>query len=117
MPSYRLVAEVLAVRGDTAPSQVLDIAREVVGRTHLVEKASLDLPLGVPQVTVRCVVEESNDDAEDHEAFDLAQRYLREMSEHVDMPRIEMRRRIKGRFVPINRPRARDGQPPTSPAG
>lgn len=105
MPSYRLVADVLAVRGDTPPSKVLDIAREVVGRTHLVEKVSLDMPRGVPQVTVRCVVEESNDDAEDHEAFDLAARYLTEMSEVVDMPRVEVRRRVKGRFVPVNRPR------------
>lgn len=108
MPSYRILAEVHAVKGETEPTQVLDIAREVVSRTHLVEKVSLDLPRGVPVVTVRCVVTESNDDAEDHEAFGLAQRYLVAMSEFVDVRRVEVRRRIKGRFEPINRPRPRE---------
>ncbi len=107
MPSYRILAEVHAVKGETEPTQVLDIAREVVSRTHVVEKVSLDLPRGVPVVTVRFVVEESNADAEDHEAFDLASRYLVAMSEFVDIRRVEVRRRIKGRFEPINRPRPR----------
>lgn len=104
MPSYRLLAEVTAVKGETRPTDVLVIAREVVERTHLVEKVSLDLVRGTPVVTVRLVVPESNDDAEDHEAFDLAQRYLVAMSEFVDVRRVEVRRRIKGRFEPITRP-------------
>ena len=29
MPSYRILAEVMAVKGETQPTQVLDIAREV----------------------------------------------------------------------------------------
>lgn len=104
MPSYRLLAEVTAVKGETRPTDVLVIAREVVERTHLVEKVSLDLVRGTPVVTVRLVVPESNDDVEDHEAFDLAQRYLVSMSEFVDIRRVEVRRRIRGRFEPITRP-------------
>lgn len=107
MPSYRILAEVVTVRAGTRPEEVLDRAREVVGRTHLVEKVSLDLPRGVPVVTVRCVVPESNDDTEDHEAFDLAQRYMREMDAYAPIRRLEVRRRIKGRFEPINRPRSK----------
>ena len=62
-----------------------------------------------PEFTEQAVGQASlYDEAEDHEAFDLAQRYLVAMSEFVDVRRVEVRRRIKGRFEPINRPRPRE---------
>ncbi len=68
MPSYRVAVDVHGIAPGTAPETLLPRAAEILGRTHHVEDASVEMPRGQPQIHLRFLVTDAastDDEGED----------------------------------------------------
>ena len=101
MPSYRAVLQITGLRPGNAPERVMEAAKEAVGSLHLVEADRLDVVRGVPQITVRYLVEAANDDDELAAARAAALVMQDAVEDVATTGRLQVLRRRRGAWVPV----------------
>lgn len=94
MPSFRVQLSVHGVRSGHRPSDVLDAAGRAVPEAAHCDDVRLDVPRGVPVVTVRFSIAPGNRDDEDARAWACAEAVRNVLDEVavVSPPRVFRRR-------------------------
>ncbi|WP_369046398.1 hypothetical protein [Sinomonas sp. P10A9] len=101
MPSYRAVLQITGLRPGTAPERVMDAAREALGSMRHVEAHQIDVVRGVPQITLRFLVEAEND-ADERAAARAAALAMQDAVEDVAATgRLQVLVRRRGSWVPV----------------
>lgn len=103
MPSFRAGVAIVDSRAGVSPETVLDAARAGVGSRWHVEDSFVDatatLRTGLPRITIRFVVESSNDRTEDAEARQAAIALATAVGQVAAWKDLRVYRRVKGRWV------------------
>ncbi|HML51873.1 MAG TPA: hypothetical protein PKD84_10770 [Propionicimonas sp.] len=103
MPSFRAGVAIQRSRSGVPPEAVLDAARTAVATLCPVEDAFVDVAAlartGLPRVTIRFVVESSNDLTEDAEAWQVGKALAAAVGHVADWKDLRVFRRITGRWV------------------
>ncbi len=60
MPSFRAQLDILGLLPGHVPEAVMESAEAALGAAHLVEAKQLDVVAGVPRITLRFLVEETD---------------------------------------------------------
>ncbi|GAA2201541.1 hypothetical protein [Sinomonas flava] len=101
MPSYRAVLQITGLRPGNAPERVMDAAREALASMHHVEADQIDIVRGVPQITLRFLVEAENDSDEVAAARRAALAVQDAVEDVATTGRLQVLRRSRGRWVPL----------------
>ncbi|GAB4100857.1 hypothetical protein [Sinomonas halotolerans] len=101
MPSYRAVLQITGLRPGCPPERVMAAAKEAVASVHLVEADQIDIVRGIPQITVRFLVEAANE-PEEIAAARRAGLIMQDSVEDVATTgRLQVLRRSRGRWLPV----------------
>jgi hypothetical protein len=100
MPSYRAVLQITGLRPGNAPERVMQAAEEALGSRHLVEATQLNVVRGVPEITLRYLVEAASDDDETASAWKSALLMHEAVEEVATTGRLRVLRQRRGRWVP-----------------
>lgn len=97
MPSYRVTIDIVGVRPDVRPENVLPAAERILAKTHLVEDRLLDIaeaasPRPQPQLHLRFLVPATERHSEDAEAEAVVRVLVEELDEVARCGRWELRR-------------------------
>ncbi len=79
----------------------MDTATAAVSEEHLVEAKSLDVPAGVPTITVRFLVEPSSEGEENQEAQRVSAQMQHAVAAIAHTGRLRTLRRQRGRWLLI----------------
>lgn len=79
----------------------MEAARDALGSRHLVEATQLDVVRGVPQITLRFLVEAASDDDEAAAARESALLMHEAVEEVATTGRLRVLRQRRGRWVPV----------------
>lgn len=101
MPSYRAVLQITGLRPGHPPERVMDAAREALGSLHHVEAHQVDVVRGVPQITLRFLVEAENDEAEVAAARRAALVLQDAVEDVATTGRLQVLRRRRGAWIPV----------------
>ncbi|KHL03485.1 hypothetical protein [Sinomonas humi] len=101
MPSYRAVLQITGLRPGHPPERVMEAAQEALGSRHLVEASQLDVVRGVPQITLRFLVEAASDDDETAAAWASALAMHEAVDEVATTGRLRVLRQRRGKWVPV----------------
>lgn len=101
MPSYRAVLQITGLRPGYPPERVMDAAREALGSIHHVEAHQIDVVRGIPQITLRFLVEAENDDAELASARRAALAMQDAVEDVATTGRLQVLRRRRGAWIPV----------------
>ncbi|MDP9882761.1 hypothetical protein J2W21_000240 [Sinomonas atrocyanea] len=101
MPSYRAVLQITGLRPGHPPERVMDAAREALGSLHHVEAHQIDVVRGVPQITLRFLVEAENDEAEVAAARRAALVLQDAVEDVATTGRLQVLRRRRGAWIPV----------------
>ena len=101
MPSYRAVLQITGLRPGQPPERVMDAAREALGSLHHVEAHQIDVVRGIPQITLRFLVEAENDDAELASARRAALAMQDAVEDVATTGRLQVLRRRRGAWLPV----------------
>ncbi|GAB3271047.1 hypothetical protein GCM10027449_06500 [Sinomonas notoginsengisoli] len=101
MPSYRAVLQITGLRPGYAPERVMEAAREALDSMHHVEAHQINVVRGVPQITLRFLVEAENDDAEVAAARHAALAVQDAVEDVATTGRLQVLRRRRGAWVPV----------------
>ncbi|GAB3707206.1 hypothetical protein [Mariniluteicoccus flavus] len=100
MPSFRATLQILGLRPGREPEEVLDRAVEAVASRHVVEAKDIDIRRGVPVIIVRYAVPDTGDTEEVAEAHRSAEALREHVAEVARTGRLQVLRRVKGRWIP-----------------
>lgn len=105
MPSFRTSLAIAQSRPGVSPEAVLDAARAGVAQGWHVEDSFVDatamVRTGLPRITVRFVVESSNDRTEDSEAWSAAKALATAVGRVAAWKDLRVYRRVKGGWMPL----------------
>lgn len=105
MPSFRSSLAIVQTRPGVSPEAVLDAARAGIARGWHVEDSFVDatamVRTGLPRITVRFVVESSNDRTEDSEAWSAAKALATAVGQVAAWKDLRVYRRVTGRWLPL----------------
>jgi hypothetical protein len=101
MPSYRAVLQITGLRPGNAPERVMEAAAEALGSRHLVEATQLNVVRGVPEITLRFLVEAGNDDDELAAARESAFAMHDAVEDVATTGRLRLLRQRRGKWVPV----------------
>jgi hypothetical protein len=79
----------------------MDSAREALGSVHHVEAHQIDVVRGIPQITVRFLVEAENDEAELASARRAALAMQDAVEEVATTGRLQVLQRRRGAWIPV----------------
>ncbi|MHA7142800.1 MULTISPECIES: hypothetical protein [unclassified Arthrobacter] len=95
MPSFRAQLDIMGLLPGHPPEAVMDSATAALGAAHLVEAKQLDVVAGVPRITLRFLVEETDYETGARQAISAAvnMRHAVERVATVGILRVLRRRR------------------------
>lgn len=102
MPSFRVQFQVSAVRAGHRPEEVLDAARAAVTPPMHCDDVRLDVPRGVPTVSVRFTIAHSNTADEDARARGHGADIVERMSQIAVVSPPRVLRRRGGEWIPVS---------------
>ncbi|MBD1593105.1 YjbH domain-containing protein [Arthrobacter sp. S1_S22] len=101
MPSFQTRLKITGLRPGNPPETVMDTAVEALGTRHHVEAHQLQLAGGVPQLTLRFLVDATEYSGENRQARDSAA-MMRDAVERVALTgSLTVLRRSRGRWTPV----------------
>lgn len=100
MPSFRVVLQITGLRSGQPPERVLQAAEEALGSRHLVEATRIDVVRGVPEITLRFLVEAASDDDEAAAARESALMMHEAVEDVATTGRLRLLRQRRGRWIP-----------------
>src|SRR4029453_4024558 len=101
MPSFQTRLKITGLRPGNAPEAVMEAAVEALGTRHHVEANQLDIVGGVPQISLRFLVEASEFTGENSEARTSAA-MMRDAVERVAVTgKLAVLRRSRGKWAPV----------------
>ncbi|MEA5457044.1 hypothetical protein SPF06_20155 [Sinomonas sp. JGH33] len=101
MPSFRAVLQITGLRPGNPPERVMQAAQDALASRHLVEATSLDVVRGIPQVTLRFLVEGASDDDEAAQARESALAMHDAVEEVATTGVLRVLRRRRGKWLPV----------------
>ena len=101
MPSFRVQFQVSGLRPGHRPDEVLEVARAAVVAPLHCDDVRLDMPAGVPTVTVRFTIAGSHDAAEDARARRHGAQITQQVSQVAVVSPPRVLRRRGGSWLPI----------------
>lgn len=105
MPSFRAGVAIVQNRPGVSPEAVLDAARAAIASGWHVEDSFVDatamVRTGLPRITIRFVVESSNDRTEDSEAWSAGKGLATAVGRVAAWKDLRVFQRVKGRWVPL----------------
>ncbi|NUP74153.1 MAG: hypothetical protein HOQ07_05830 [Sinomonas sp.] len=101
MPSFRAVLQITGLRPGQPPERVLEAAREALGSRHLVEAAQIDIVRGIPQITLRFLVEGASDGDEAAQARESAFAMHDAVEDVATTGALRVLRQRRGTWVPV----------------
>ncbi|WP_422935348.1 hypothetical protein [Sinomonas sp. P47F7] len=101
MPSFRAVLQITGLRPGQPPERVLQAAEEALASRHLIEATRLDVVRGIPEITLRFLVEAASDDDEAAAARESALAMHDAVEGVATTGTLRVLRQRRGRWVPI----------------
>lgn len=98
MPSFRAQLDILGLLPGHAPEAVMDSAEAALGAAHLVEAKQLDVVAGVPRITLRFLVEETDDETGAGQAVQAAVNMRHAVERVATVGRLRVLRRRRNRW-------------------